>query len=86
MTFARIAGTGSYLPENIVTNQDLEKMVDTTDQWIRERTGIGNLKVGYNRAARMVEAMEEQGMIGPQVGSRGREVFLRQPDFDGPDG
>ena len=40
MTFARIAGTGSYLPENIITNQDLEKMVDTTDQWIRERTGI----------------------------------------------
>ena len=40
MTFARIAGTGSYLPENIVTNKDLEQMVDTTDQWIRERTGI----------------------------------------------
>ncbi len=40
MTFARITGTGSYLPENIVTNKDLEKMVDTTDQWIRERTGI----------------------------------------------
>lgn len=37
---ARIAGTGSYLPEKILTNQDLEKMVDTTDQWIRERTGI----------------------------------------------
>ncbi|QSP93941.1 ketoacyl-ACP synthase III [Marinobacter salinisoli] len=40
MTFARIAGTGSYLPENIVTNKDLERRVDTTDQWIRERTGI----------------------------------------------
>ncbi|MBK1887850.1 beta-ketoacyl-ACP synthase III [Marinobacter sp. DY40_1A1] len=40
MTFARIAGTGSYLPENIVTNKDLEKTVDTTDKWIRERTGI----------------------------------------------
>ncbi|OZB12125.1 MAG: 3-oxoacyl-ACP synthase, partial [Marinobacter sp. 34-60-7] len=40
MTFARIAGTGSYLPDNIVTNQDLEKRVDTSDQWIRERTGI----------------------------------------------
>ncbi|MFP3978497.1 beta-ketoacyl-ACP synthase III [Marinobacter sp. KMM 10035] len=40
MTFARIAGTGSYLPENIVTNKDLEKSVDTTDKWIRERTGI----------------------------------------------
>ena len=32
--------TGSYLPDNIVTNADLEKLVDTTDQWITERTGI----------------------------------------------
>ena len=40
MTYARITGTGSYLPENIMTNADLEKIVDTTDQWIRERTGI----------------------------------------------
>jgi len=40
MTYARIIGTGSYLPENVMTNSDLEKIVDTTDQWIRERTGI----------------------------------------------
>lgn len=40
MTYARITGTGGYLPENIMTNHDLEKIVDTTDQWIRERTGI----------------------------------------------
>ncbi len=40
MTFARITGTGGYLPENVMTNADLEKIVDTTDQWIRERTGI----------------------------------------------
>lgn len=38
--YARITGTGSYLPERVLTNQDLEKLVDTTDQWIRERTGI----------------------------------------------
>ena len=38
--FARIAGTGSYLPEKVLTNKDLESIVDTTDQWIRERTGI----------------------------------------------
>ncbi len=40
MKYARIAGTGSYLPEKVLTNQDLEKMVDTSDQWIQERTGI----------------------------------------------
>ena len=32
-----IIGTGSFLPDNVVTNFDLEKMVDTNDQWIRER-------------------------------------------------
>jgi 3-oxoacyl-[acyl-carrier-protein] synthase-3 len=37
---SRIAGTGSYLPEKVITNSDLEKMVDTTDEWIRSRTGI----------------------------------------------
>lgn len=40
MIYARIAGTGSYLPPNILTNADLEKMVDTTDEWIFSRTGI----------------------------------------------
>lgn len=40
MIHARITGTGSYLPERILTNQDLEKMVNTSDTWIRERTGI----------------------------------------------
>lgn len=40
MIYSRIAGTGSYLPEKALSNTDLEKMVDTSDQWIRERTGI----------------------------------------------
>jgi 3-oxoacyl-[acyl-carrier-protein] synthase-3 len=40
LIYSRIAGTGSYLPEKVITNQDLEKMVDTTDEWIRTRTGI----------------------------------------------
>jgi 3-oxoacyl-[acyl-carrier-protein] synthase III len=40
LIYSRIAGTGSYLPHRIITNQDLEKMVDTTDEWIRTRTGI----------------------------------------------
>ena len=40
MIYSRIAGTGSYLPKKIITNEDLEKLVDTTDEWIRTRTGI----------------------------------------------
>jgi len=40
MTYSRIVGTGRYLPERVLTNFDLEKMVDTTDEWIRTRTGV----------------------------------------------
>lgn len=40
MSYARIAGTGSYLPEKTLTNADLEKIVETTDEWIQSRTGI----------------------------------------------
>jgi len=42
---SRIIGTGSYLPERVITNFDLEKMVDTSDEWIRERTGIRERRV-----------------------------------------
>lgn len=38
--YSKITGTGSYLPEGILTNADLELMVDTSDEWIRTRTGI----------------------------------------------
>jgi 3-oxoacyl-[acyl-carrier-protein] synthase-3 len=37
---SKIAGVGKYVPENVVTNNDLAEMMDTTDEWIRERTGI----------------------------------------------
>jgi len=40
MTYSRIVGTGSYLPPRIVTNDELARRVDTSDAWIRERTGI----------------------------------------------
>lgn len=41
----RIAGTGSYLPEKVLTNKDLEKMVDTSDEWIVSRTGIRERRI-----------------------------------------
>ena len=40
MIYSRIAGTGSALPDKVVTNHDLEEIMDTTDEWIRDRTGI----------------------------------------------
>lgn len=45
---AIIAGTGSYLPDNVVTNCDLEKMVDTSDEWIQTRTGIKERRIVNN--------------------------------------
>src|SRR5215210_8757458 len=39
-TYTRITGTGSYLPEKVLTNRDLEQIVDTSDEWIYSRTGI----------------------------------------------
>ncbi len=40
MIYSKILGTGGYLPEKILTNHDLEKMVQTSHEWIIERTGI----------------------------------------------
>ena len=43
--FAKIISSGSYLPEKILTNKELESIVDTTDEWITERTGIKERRV-----------------------------------------
>jgi 3-oxoacyl-[acyl-carrier-protein] synthase-3 len=45
MIHARIIGTGSYAPKKVITNRDLEKMVETSDEWITERTGIKERRV-----------------------------------------
>lgn len=72
MIYSRIAGTGRYLPDRILTNADLEKMVDTSDEWIRTRTGVESRHIAAERqgtsdlsveAARL--AMEAAG-VGPQ--------------------
>lgn len=72
--YSRIAGTGSYLPERIVTNADLEEMVDTTDEWIRSRTGIERRRIAADdettatlalHAAR--NAMEAAGVTADEI-------------------
>ena len=48
MIYSRITGTGGYLPDRVMTNHDLEKIVDTSDQWIRERTGISKRHIAVD--------------------------------------
>ena len=69
-----IKGVGSYLPSNIVTNEDLAKRLDTSDEWIRERTGIGRRHIaaeGENtsdlaiRAGR--KALQSAGIDGADI-------------------
>lgn len=57
-TYSKILGTGSYLPEKVLTNKDLEKMVDTTSEWIVERTGIlqRHVAAADENAATMADA------------------------------
>tara|TARA_B110000091_G_scaffold178335_1_gene194049 strand:+ start:96 stop:1055 length:960 start_codon:yes stop_codon:yes gene_type:complete len=66
LIYSRITGTGSYLPHKILSNNDLEKMVDTNDQWIQERTGIKKRHIiaenetttdlAFNAAVKAIEA------------------------------
>ena len=48
--FARITGTGSYLPSKVITNSDLEKTLDTSDEWITARTGIKERRIVTNES------------------------------------
>jgi len=48
LIYSRITGTGGYLPDRVMTNHDLEKIVDTSDQWIRERTGISKRHIAVD--------------------------------------
>ncbi|HET8897944.1 MAG TPA: beta-ketoacyl-ACP synthase III [Rhodanobacteraceae bacterium] len=71
LKYARIIGTGSYLPERVVTNAELEKLVDTTDEWIRTRTGISERRraadgetsgdLAFHAATRALEAAGLKG-------------------------
>ena len=71
MITSRIVGTGSYVPEQIVTNDDLAKIVDTNDEWIRTRTGIRQRRLvtaeGTSQmAARAARKALEQSGVKPE--------------------
>ena len=64
-----ILGTGSYLPEKILTNDDLSKIVDTNDEWIQTRTGIKERRIAADDQATSdlayaaaLKALEDDGI------------------------
>jgi 3-oxoacyl-[acyl-carrier-protein] synthase-3 len=69
---ASIIGTGSYVPDRVLTNADLESMVETNDQWIVERTGIRERRLAAeteftsHMAAKAAEAAMENGSVTPE--------------------
>ena len=80
-----IAGTGSYVPEKILTNADLENIVQTTDEWIVSRTGIRERRMAApdeatshlaTKAAQ--RAMEQAGVIAGEIDLRNREWNFRR--------
>jgi 3-oxoacyl-[acyl-carrier-protein] synthase-3 len=71
---AGILGIGSYVPERIVTNYDLEQMMDTSDEWIRTRTGIEERRIAsddvdtsHMAAEAAKQALEDAGIAAEQL-------------------
>lgn len=71
----RITGTGIALPGRIVTNKELEQMVETSDEWIRERTGIGERHVSVGETV-VTLASEAARKALEQAGKRAEEIDL----------
>ena len=75
MRTIRITGTGSALPGRIVTNKELEQMVETSDEWIRERTGIGERHVSVGETV-VTLGSEAACKALEQAGKRAEEIDL----------
>lgn len=74
--YSRILATGSYLPKNIRTNADLEKMVDTSDEWITERTGIKE-----RRIADVDETVATMGLAAAQKAIEAANIDIQHIDL-----
>ena len=76
MTRSRIISTGSYLPEKALTNLDLEKMVETSDQWITERTGIKERRIVNGNQAASDLAYEASKVAIERAGRKAEDIDL----------
>ena len=76
MVRAKIIATGSYAPERVLTNHDLEKMLDTSDDWITERTGIKERRIADEKQAASDLAFEASKSALKAAGLKAREIDL----------
>lgn len=76
MLRSRIISTGSYLPEKILSNYDLEKMVDTSDEWIIERTGIKERRIADEGQAASDLAFEASKTALKKAGLKAEDIDL----------
>lgn len=73
MMVGKICGTGSYVPPHVMDNNDLAKIVDTSDEWIRERTGIGKRHIieeettSYMAGQAALRAVEQSGIDPSEI-------------------
>jgi 3-oxoacyl-[acyl-carrier-protein] synthase-3 len=74
--YSRIVGTGSYLPERVLTNRDLERMVDTTDEWIVSRTGIRQRHIAADGQLASDLALAAASRALDAAGIQGRDLGL----------
>lgn len=74
--YSKIIGTGSYLPEKILTNHDLERMVDTSDEWIRTRTGIIQRHIADEKQLASDLALEASRKAINAAGIQAQEIDL----------
>ncbi len=76
MLKARITGTGLYVPKKVLTNFDIEKMVDTSDEWIRERTGIRERRIAAKEEAASDLALMASNEALKSAGLKARKLDL----------
>ncbi len=73
---SKITGTGSYVPEKVLDNSDLEKKVDTSDEWITERTGIRQRRIARDRQTNSDLCLEASRQALHAAGVKPREIDL----------
>ena len=76
--YAKVIGTGGYLPEKVLTNDELSQMVDTSDEWIYERTGIKSRRIAKDEetAASMAEIAAKQAIDMAGIGVQDIDLII----------